>query len=96
MDFQRRRPGVRNTSTNLFAFDWVQTKSPAGATQWIPANGQAFEHRAGRARPVKAACANHVHDRPRAEVRPDYQKIAKRFRRTRRNSTSRLPRRGSS
>ncbi len=26
---------------NLFAFDWVQTKSPAGATQWIPANGQA-------------------------------------------------------
>jgi catalase-peroxidase len=27
--------------TNLFAFDWVQTKSPAGAIQWIPANGQA-------------------------------------------------------
>ena len=25
---------------NLFAFEWVQTKSPAGATQWIPANGQ--------------------------------------------------------
>ncbi|MEO0576658.1 MAG: catalase/peroxidase HPI [Pseudomonadota bacterium] len=23
---------------NLFAFDWVQTKSPAGATQWIPSN----------------------------------------------------------
>ena len=22
--------------TNLFAFDWVKTKSPAGATQWIP------------------------------------------------------------
>lgn len=22
---------------NLFAFDWVQTKSPAGATQWVPA-----------------------------------------------------------
>ncbi len=22
--------------TNLFAFNWVQTKSPAGATQWIP------------------------------------------------------------
>ncbi len=27
--------------TNLFAFDWVKTKSPAGATQWIPANGAA-------------------------------------------------------
>jgi catalase-peroxidase len=26
---------------NLFGFDWVQTKSPAGAIQWIPANGQA-------------------------------------------------------
>ena len=24
---------------NLFKFDWVQSKSPAGATQWIPANG---------------------------------------------------------
>ncbi len=26
---------------NLFAFEWVKTESPAGATQWIPANGQA-------------------------------------------------------
>ncbi|MGB5738648.1 MAG: catalase/peroxidase HPI, partial [Woeseia sp.] len=26
---------------NLFNFDWVQTKSPAGAIQWIPADGQA-------------------------------------------------------
>jgi catalase-peroxidase len=26
---------------NLFAYEWVKTKSPAGATQWIPANGQA-------------------------------------------------------
>lgn len=26
---------------NLFAFEWVQTKSPAGATQWVPANNQA-------------------------------------------------------
>jgi catalase-peroxidase len=25
---------------NLYSFDWVQTKSPAGAIQWIPANGQ--------------------------------------------------------
>mgnify|MGYP001826705610 CR=1 FL=1 len=27
-----------NYLQNLFAFDWVQTKSPAGATQWIPDN----------------------------------------------------------
>jgi catalase-peroxidase len=26
---------------NLFAYDWVKTKSPAGATQWMPANNQA-------------------------------------------------------
>ena len=27
-----------NYLQNLFAFDWVQTKSPAGATQWVPDN----------------------------------------------------------
>ncbi len=26
---------------NLFGFEWAQTKSPAGAIQWIPAEGQA-------------------------------------------------------
>ena len=26
---------------NLFGFEWVQTKSPAGAIQWIPKDGQA-------------------------------------------------------
>ena len=26
---------------NLYAFDWVKTKSPAGATQWVPADDQA-------------------------------------------------------
>jgi catalase-peroxidase len=26
---------------NLFGYEWVKTKSPAGATQWIPANDQA-------------------------------------------------------
>jgi len=25
---------------NLYKFEWVQTKSPAGATQWIPKDGQ--------------------------------------------------------
>ncbi|MBL8956261.1 MAG: catalase-peroxidase, partial [Myxococcaceae bacterium] len=27
-----------NYLDNLMAFEWVQTKSPAGATQWVPAN----------------------------------------------------------
>ena len=26
---------------HLYAFEWVKTKSPAGATQWVPANGAA-------------------------------------------------------
>jgi catalase-peroxidase len=25
---------------NLFAYDWVQTKSPAGATEWVPADNK--------------------------------------------------------
>jgi len=28
---------------NLFAFDWVQTKSPAGATQWVPSDPNAAQ-----------------------------------------------------
>ena len=27
--------------TNLFAFEWEQTRSPAGAIQWVPKDGQA-------------------------------------------------------
>jgi catalase-peroxidase len=30
-----------NYLQNLFNYEWVKTKSPAGATQWIPADGQA-------------------------------------------------------
>ena len=55
---------------NLFTFDWVQTKSPGGGIQWIPANGAGSESRAGRPRSVEAACADHVHDGSGAEVRP--------------------------
>ncbi len=65
--------------TNLFAYDWVQSKSPAGATQWIPKD---------------SAAANLVPDAHDKEQRhapimfttdialktdPSYQKIAKRF-----------------
>ncbi len=82
---------------NLFAFEWVQTKSPAGATQWIPANGQAADRRARRARPVQAARADHVHDRPVAQVRPRLREdLADASATTRRSSDSRSPRRGSS
>ncbi len=64
---------------NLFAYDWVQTKSPAGATQWIPANGQG------------ANLVPDAHDKSKRHAPimfttdlalkfdPSYQKIAKRF-----------------
>ncbi len=65
--------------SNLFGFDWVKTKSPAGAIQWIPKDGQA---------------ANMVPDAHDKDLRhapimfttdlaikfdPSYQKIAKGF-----------------
>lgn len=32
---------THNFFQNLFAYEWVQTKSPAGATQWTPKNAEA-------------------------------------------------------
>jgi catalase-peroxidase len=64
---------------NLFAFDWVQTTSPAGGIQWIPADGQA------------AALVPDAHDPARRHAPimfttdlslkfdPAYREIAKRF-----------------
>lgn len=64
---------------NLFGFEWVQTKSPAGATQWIPKDGQASNL-------VPDA---HVEGKRHAPIMfttdlslkedPAYRKIAKRF-----------------
>ncbi|MBB3062656.1 catalase/peroxidase HPI [Microbulbifer rhizosphaerae] len=65
--------------SNLFAFEWVKTKSPAGATQWVPKN-------ADQARFVPDA---HIPDKRHAPIMfttdlalkfdPEYRKIAKRF-----------------
>lgn len=65
--------------TNLYAFDWVQTKSPAGATQWIPKNNMA-------AQTVPDA---HIPDKRHAPIMlttdlalrfdPEYDKISRRF-----------------
>ena len=65
--------------SNLFAFDWVQTKSPGGATQWIPKDEKA-------ANMVPDA---HDKDKRHAPIMfttdlalkfdPEYQKISKRF-----------------
>lgn len=65
--------------TNLYAFDWVQTRSPAGAIQWVPADGQASNM-------VPDA---HVADKRHAPIMfttdlslkmdPSYRKITQRF-----------------
>ncbi|GAB4186221.1 MAG: catalase/peroxidase HPI [Wenzhouxiangellaceae bacterium] len=64
---------------NLFGFEWVKTKSPAGATQWVPADGQA------------ASLVPDAHDSSKRHAPimfttdlslkedPSYRKIAKRF-----------------
>jgi catalase-peroxidase len=64
---------------NLFAYEWVQTKSPAGATQWIPKDGKG------------AGTVPDAHDSKKAhapimfttdlalKLDPSYQKISKRF-----------------
>ena len=64
---------------NLFTYEWVQTKSPAGHVQWIPAEGQA-------ANLVPDA---HIEGKRHAPIMfttdlalkfdPQYKKIAKRF-----------------
>jgi len=65
--------------TNLFTYDYVKTKSPAGATQWIPKDDAA------------ATSVPDAHDKDKRhapimlttdlalKVDPSYEKIAKRF-----------------
>ncbi|MCX7087980.1 MAG: catalase/peroxidase HPI [Methylococcales bacterium] len=65
--------------TNLFAYEWVKTKSPAGATQWIPKDNAA------------ADLVPDAHDKDQRhapimlttdlalKIDPSYEKIAKRF-----------------
>ncbi len=64
---------------NLFGYDWVQTRSPAGAIQWMPAEGKAPN------------LVPDAHDKQKQhppmmfttdlsmKFDPSYQKIAKRF-----------------
>ena len=64
---------------NLFKFDWVTTKSPAGATQWIPKDGKG------------AGMVPDAHDKTKSHAPimfttdlalkfdPAYEKISKRF-----------------
>jgi catalase-peroxidase len=64
---------------NLFAFDWVQTKSPAGATQWIPKDGQAGSLVPDAHDPTKRHPPMMFTTDIALKVDPAYEVIAKRF-----------------
>jgi catalase-peroxidase len=64
---------------NLFAHDWVQTKSPAGATQWIPANNKAANTVPDAHDPSKKHAPIMFTTDLALKFDPSYQKIAKRF-----------------
>jgi catalase-peroxidase len=64
---------------NLFAYEWVQTKSPGGATQWIPAKGEG----ANRVPDAHDKSKRHAPTMLTTDLAlrfdPSYQKISKRF-----------------
>jgi len=64
---------------NLFAFEWVQTKSPAGAIQWIPAEGKGKDLVPDAHDPTKRHAPIMFTTDLALKVDPAYRKIAKRF-----------------
>ena len=65
--------------TNLFAYEWVQTKSPAGATQWIPKDDAAANLVPDAHNPAERHAPIMFTTDIALKTDPSYQKIAKRF-----------------
>ena len=65
---------------NLYAYEWVKTKSPAGATQWIPANNQAANMVPDAHDPTKRHAPIMFTTDVAIKMDPSYNKIAMRFR----------------
>ncbi len=64
---------------NLFAYDWVQTKSPAGAIQWVPDSEFASSIVPDAHDPSKRHAPIMFTTDLALKFDPSYQKIAKRF-----------------
>jgi len=64
---------------NLFNFNWVQTKSPAGATQWIPDTDAAANLVPDAHDPTKRHAPIMFTTDLSLKFDPSYRKIAKRF-----------------
>ncbi len=65
---------------NLFAFDWVKTKSPNGATQWIPSDASAANMVPDAHDPNKRHAPIMFTTDLSLKFDPAYRKIANRFR----------------
>ncbi len=65
--------------TNLFAYEWVQTKSPAGAIQWVPKNADAVKIVPDAHDPSKRHAPIMFTTDLALKVDPAYRKIAERF-----------------
>ncbi len=70
---------TNNYLDNLFAFDWVQTRSPAGAIQWIPADGAAANLVPDAHDPAKRHAPIMLTTDLSLKFDPSYKVIAKRF-----------------
>ena len=68
-----------NYLQNLFAFEWVQTKSPAGATQWVPENADELKFVPDAFDPTKRHAPIMFTTDLSLKVDPSYREISKRF-----------------
>jgi catalase-peroxidase len=65
--------------SNLFAFEWKQTKSPGGATQWIPTDPSAANLVPDAHDPTKRHAPIMLTTDLSLKMDPEYAKISKRF-----------------
>ncbi len=68
-----------NYLQNLFAFEWVKTKSPAGATQWIPKDNNAANLVPDAHDPSKRHAPIMLTTDLSLKFDPSYRKISQRF-----------------
>ncbi len=64
---------------NLFAYEWVQTKSPAGAVQWVPSDGNAANLVPDAHNPNKRHAPIMFTTDLSLKFDPSYREIAQRF-----------------
>jgi catalase-peroxidase len=68
-----------NFLQNLFAYEWVQTKSPAGATQWIPKNADQLQFVPDAHDPTKRHAPMMLTTDLALKADPQYREISQRF-----------------